>query len=236
MLKSALFQVIGARQMVCAGCTDRIERALKTLEGVRRVRADLDGQRIEVLFNAARIETQTLTARLEKIGYQVEIDHVPATDGNKAAVPIDNAQATALASPATLGASLALWRRWLAAITSFLSSAVAIVCPLCIPAFGSLLAAAGLGFAVSTSFLQPLLIAMLLLSIASFAWSARLHRRWWILGPALLGAALVYSGRYLWFSQALMWAGAATLIATSIVNFKIKRGCPRCSNRNALNT
>lgn len=123
-------------------------------------------------------------------------------------------------------------RRWLTAVTSFLSSTLAIICPLCVPALGSLLAAAGLGFAVSTAFLQPLLIAMLLLSIASFAWSARLHGRWGILGPALLGAALVYSGRYLWFSQALMWMGAATLLGTSIVNFKIKRGCPRCSASN----
>jgi len=40
-------------------------------------------------------------------------------------------------------------RRWLAAVASFLSSAVAIVCPLCIPALGSLLAGVGLGFADS---------------------------------------------------------------------------------------
>ncbi len=128
--------------------------------------------------------------------------------------------------PTRLGVSAV--QRWFSALASFFASLVAIVCPLCIPALGSLLASAGLGFAVSTTFLQPLLVALLLISIGSLAWSARLHGRWWIVASGLLGAALIYGGRYIQFNQPMMWSGAAILIGTSIANFKIKRGCARC--------
>jgi hypothetical protein len=72
--------------------------------------------------------------------------------------------------------------RLAASIASFLSSAVAIVCPACIPAVGSLLAALGLGFAAKEQFIQPLLIALLAVNTAMLVWSARLHRRWWGVG------------------------------------------------------
>lgn len=115
--------------------------------------------------------------------------------------------------------------KWAAQIASVLSALVAIVCPLCIPALGAFLASVGLGFAVSITFLQPFLIMLLLLSLASLAWSARLHKQWWILVVGAIGAFGIYAGRYIWFSQLLMYTGAFLLIGTSLVNFKLKVSC-----------
>ncbi len=117
---------------------------------------------------------------------------------------------------------------WLSALASFLSSAVAILCPVCIPAIGAFLAALGLGFAVSTAFLQPALIVLLLINLATLARSAFLHRHGWVLAAGLAGSAAIYTGRYLWFSGPLMWAGAAVLIGTACVNFRLKRHCAQC--------
>src|SRR3989338_5034899 len=91
--------------------------------------------------------------------------------------------------------------KWTAQIASVLSALVAIVCPLCIPALGAFLASIGLGFAVSVTFLQPFLIILLLLSLGSLAWSARLHKQWWVLLIGVIGAFGIYAGRYIWFSQ-----------------------------------
>jgi hypothetical protein len=115
--------------------------------------------------------------------------------------------------------------KWAAQIASVLSALVAIVCPLCIPALGAFLASVGLGFAVSIAFLQSFLITLLVLSFGSLAWSVRLHKQWWVLGFGAIGAFGIYAGRYIWFSQLLMYTGAFFLIGTSLVNFKLKVSC-----------
>jgi NADH:ubiquinone oxidoreductase subunit 6 (subunit J) len=118
--------------------------------------------------------------------------------------------------------------KWTAQIASAFAGLVAIVCPLCIPALGAFLASAGLGFAVNVSFLKPLLVIFLVLAVGSLAWSAKMHRRWWVVFVGIIGAALMYVGRYVWFNQILMWGGAMTLIGVSIVNLRIKMTCRRC--------
>ncbi len=115
--------------------------------------------------------------------------------------------------------------KWVAQITSVLSALVAIVCPLCIPALGAFLASVGLGFAVSVSFLQPFLIVLLLISLTSLAWAVRLHKQWWVLVVGVIGAFGIYAGRYIWFSQLLMYVGAFLLIGISLANFRLKISC-----------
>lgn len=119
----------------------------------------------------------------------------------------------------------------LAPVTSFLSSLLAIVCPLCIPAFGALLASIGLGFALNFQFLRGLVVALLFISICSLAWSARLHKQWFIFFSGTLGAVLVYTGRYVWFNLALMLVGAFILIGTSLWNVRAKFACEECHGR-----
>lgn len=124
---------------------------------------------------------------------------------------------------------------WLGGVTSLLASAVALVCPACIPAFASLLASLGIGLAAKEQFIRPLLVGLLALAVASFAWSAKLHRHWWVVATGIVGGVLVYLGRYylgfgeLWMNQAATWLGTGVLIGTALVNLRLKRGCPQCA-------
>jgi hypothetical protein len=118
----------------------------------------------------------------------------------------------------------------LAPVTSFLSSLFAIACPLCIPAFGALLSSIGFGFALNFQFLRGTVIALLLLSVFSLAWSARLHKQWAIFFFGTLGAGLVYGGRHLWYSLPLMVIGALMLISASVWNLRAKFASKKCDD------
>lgn len=124
---------------------------------------------------------------------------------------------------------------WLGGVTSLLASAVALVCPACIPALAGLLASLGIGLAAREQFIRPLLVGLLALAVASFAWSAKLHRHRWVVVTGIIGGVLVYLGRYyvgfseLWMNQAATWLGTGVLIGSALVNLRLKRGCPRCA-------
>ena len=119
--------------------------------------------------------------------------------------------------------------QWIGSGTSLLSSALSMTCPLCIPGLAALVTSVGLGIALSADFMQGALIVLLLVSIGSFLWTAKLQRRFWIVLPGIAGAALVYGGRYLWFHSAMLWSGAGLLIATALINLALKRrACCRC--------
>lgn len=74
MLKSMTFEVIGDQRLVCEGCERRVEQLLKTMEGVARVRAQAQGQRIDVLFDAALLDAKAIADGLAKAGYQTRVD------------------------------------------------------------------------------------------------------------------------------------------------------------------
>lgn len=116
-------------------------------------------------------------------------------------------------------------RKSLAGIASTLSATLALKCPACIPALSALLSSLGVGFA----FVRWILIGLLLTGVGSIAWAAKLHGRWWILAPGVAGATLIYAGRYIWFSPAVVWTGAAAMIGASLANFFFKRACCRCA-------
>lgn len=116
----------------------------------------------------------------------------------------------------------------IAPVASFLSSVVAIVCPLCIPALGAFLASVGLGVALKLEVLRGLLIFFLGAALSSLAWSFRFHRNWKIFLLGLAGAIMIYAGRHIWFSVPLMWTGALMLIGASLWNLVAKSGCRRC--------
>jgi len=117
----------------------------------------------------------------------------------------------------------------IAPVASVFSSIVAIVCPLCIPALGALLASVGLGVALKLEVLKGLLIFFLGSALLSLGWSLRFHRKWGIFLLGLAGAILIYAGRHIWFNVLLMWTGAAMLIGASLWNLSAKSGCRQCN-------
>lgn len=120
----------------------------------------------------------------------------------------------------------------IAPVASIVSSGLALVCPLCIPALGPLLASLGLGFVLKFEVIRGLLIFFLGGVVVSLAWSLRLHRKKKIFILGLMGAVLIYAGRYVWFNVSWMWGGAAILIGASIWNLWAKSGCKQCPEGN----
>lgn len=73
MLKSVTFEVVGDQRIFCESCEQRVEKMLKSLDGVRQVRAKARNQRIEVLFDAALLGSTAIAERLTEAGYETRI-------------------------------------------------------------------------------------------------------------------------------------------------------------------
>lgn len=73
MFKTITFEVVGDQKLACAGCEQRVEKALKTLPGVGQVLASARNQRVEVLFDAAKVDTAAIAERISKTGYQSKV-------------------------------------------------------------------------------------------------------------------------------------------------------------------
>jgi copper chaperone len=73
MFKSVTLEVTDALRLNCEKCEQRVARLLTTLQGVRQVRAQALDQRIEVLFDATKLEPATLAACLGNAGYETRV-------------------------------------------------------------------------------------------------------------------------------------------------------------------
>jgi len=73
MQKSITLEVIGDHQMSCDGCEQRVQNAVKTLPGVAKVRANARNQRIDVLFDATKLDAAAIAERINSVGYQTEV-------------------------------------------------------------------------------------------------------------------------------------------------------------------
>jgi heavy metal translocating P-type ATPase len=63
----------------CGGCEDRVTDTLDTRDGVRKVHADADEQRVEITFNPHQIDTDELRATIADLGYEVTENEPPVT-------------------------------------------------------------------------------------------------------------------------------------------------------------
>ena len=82
MVKSAAFEVIGDQRLHCESCERRVERLLKALQGVGKVRAQAHYQRIEVLFDTAVLEATAIADRLNEAGYETRVGNATADSGH----------------------------------------------------------------------------------------------------------------------------------------------------------
>ncbi|HZC24664.1 MAG TPA: hypothetical protein VE866_15085 [Candidatus Binatia bacterium] len=93
-----------------------------------------------------------------------------------------------------------------------------LACPLCWPAYASLLTSVGLGFLISTKYLLLLTAAFLAINLGILAFRAR-HRHGY--GPFLVGlvaAIVVIIGKFTWDSKPALYAAVAILVAASAWN------------------
>lgn len=73
MLKSVILEVVGDQRLFCDGCERRVERLLKALQGVGQVRAQARNQHIEVLFDTAALNADTIKKHLGNAGYETRV-------------------------------------------------------------------------------------------------------------------------------------------------------------------
>lgn len=84
MLKSVVLTVTGDQRLHCASCEQRVTRIVKSLTGVREVRASASSQRIEVLFDSSGLNESAIAECLDRLGYATEtsVQRVPPVDGS----------------------------------------------------------------------------------------------------------------------------------------------------------
>ncbi len=64
--------ILRVPSMHCGGCANRIEEAVRHLEGVRRVKADFMAHTVEVAFEPTQLDEAALRSVIEKTGYEVK--------------------------------------------------------------------------------------------------------------------------------------------------------------------
>ena len=67
-MKELKFKVEG---MMCGGCENRVQNALKTIDGVENVKADHVTGNVTVTLNK-EIDSSIIKAKIEDIGYEVK--------------------------------------------------------------------------------------------------------------------------------------------------------------------
>lgn len=65
------FTVVGEEKLHCEGCEQRVDRALKRLDGVREVEASHRSQHIEVEYDPGQVDEEEIRERLDLLGYEV---------------------------------------------------------------------------------------------------------------------------------------------------------------------
>ena len=219
MFKSIAFEVIGNQRLHCESCEQRVERLLKAVEGVGKVRAQARNQRIEILFDPAALEATAIAERLATAGYETRVQQGPSM--REALTKVDRHQESAHPDVLSRGIN---WLRALAQIPSaVLPLLPSATCPVCAAAYAGVLSALGLGFVFRERVLASLIVSFLIIGIVSVIWSSRSHRR---PGPLLLtlsGSAAVVIGRLVWSVPVVLYAGVALLIGASVWNLWLRR-------------
>ena len=90
--------------------------------------------------------------------------------------------------------------------------------------FGSL----GLSVLALSAVVHPLLVVFLGLALLRFVLGYRRHRNPWPLTVGVVAAAGLYAGKWLVFSEPILYAGAALLIASSLVDTVLLRRVSAC--------
>jgi len=57
--------------MVCEGCAEKIDRALRSIVGVREMRANVRHQRIRVRYEPTKVDPERIKSAVNQAGFQV---------------------------------------------------------------------------------------------------------------------------------------------------------------------
>jgi MerC mercury resistance protein len=101
-------------------------------------------------------------------------------------------------------------------------------CATCLTAYSGVLASVGVGFVGAGSGLTILTAGLLVLGLASVAWSTRRHRHLGPLTLVLVGSGVLLTARAGMPSTRVLLAGAAITLAGSVWNLWLERRATSC--------
>lgn len=101
-------------------------------------------------------------------------------------------------------------------------------CAACLTAYSGVPASMGVGFVAADSGLTILTAVLLVLGLASVAWSTRRHRHLGPLALVLVGSGVLLTARFGMPSTNVLLAGAAITLAGSVWNLWLERGVSSC--------
>ena len=62
--------VVNIGGMSCSHCKSALEKALKSLSGVEEVSVDLEGEKADIEYDPAKVNTEELRSVIREAGYQ----------------------------------------------------------------------------------------------------------------------------------------------------------------------
>lgn len=119
---------------------------------------------------------------------------------------------------------LPAWRRWVPRL-GVVGSLITTACCIGLPAVVGLFTAIGAGFLVQDKYLQPLLIAFLLLTVAASALTFWSHRNPIPLVITVLAGIVIYWFIYGQYRVTFVWIGAAAMVAAQVWDVAAVRAC-----------
>jgi len=106
----------------------------------------------------------------------------------------------------------------------------ALSCPVCWPAYASLLGSLGLGFMIDSAYLMPITVLALLVAVGMMATKASQRHGY---GPLILGvvaASVIVVGKFWLELDLVLYGGVTLLVAASVWNaWPRKKGPTNCS-------
>lgn len=134
-----------------------------------------------------------------------------------------------------------LWKQTLTAVPGIgVSLMPKLICPLCWPAYASIVSSVGLSFLIGTTYLLPLTATLLGMTAASLALRARRRHGYGPLGVGSVGALLILGGKFGIDSITIAAMGFILLLGAAIWNASPIHAessfCPTCSDETRINT
>jgi len=115
-----------------------------------------------------------------------------------------------------------------------------VICPVCSPAYATVLSSVGLGFLMSTAYLLPVTLVFLSPAVATLRFRASTRRGHGPLWMGLAAAGTVLIGKFWLDSPALTYGGVGVLVLASEWNAVPRRPttslCPACLPTDAGST
>ncbi len=131
------------------------------------------------------------------------------------------------------------WRQNLLAVPGLgVALAPKLACPMCWPFYSGILSTVGLGFLISATYLLPLTIAFLSLTLGVLGFRASQRRGFGPVTLGLLASSAVLIGKFHLESNSVLYGGVGLLLTASIWNSWPRRAnstvCQNCTQDAAV--